>query len=402
MRAEIFPSKASGEITAPPSKSAAHRAIICACLADGESKISNIEYSQDILATVDCMRALGAEINANDDSLTVKGPVSKRKCAVLGCRESGSTLRFILPLASLICEECLFALSGRLADRPLGVYEKLFAENGISIERNADGLKIRGSLKPGIFTVDGGVSSQFISGLLFALPLLGGGSEIKIIPPIESRPYIDMTLSALKRFGVAGQFSDKNIIGVKGDSRYRPCDISIEGDWSNAAFFEALNFSGGSVKINGLDPESAQGDRICTELFRKLKGENSEIDLSDCPDLGPVMMACAYLNGAVFTGVSRLRLKESDRCGAMALELSKFGIKTQQTENTFTVYKSRLQKPAQPLDSHNDHRIVMAMSVLCAQTGGVIEGVQAVGKSFPSFFDKLKSTGIKVILNETS
>ncbi|MBR5112577.1 MAG: 3-phosphoshikimate 1-carboxyvinyltransferase [Clostridia bacterium] len=401
MKAEFIPSTLCGRVTAPPSKSEAHRAIICACLANGVSRIDNIEFSNDILATINCLRSLGAEIEAGESSLTVTKPVSERESAFLDCGESGSTLRFLIPLAVNLCERCEFTGSGRLMSRPLSVYEEIFDKNGIEYSNDGNLLKVSGKIPSGRYTLSGNISSQFISGLLFALPLAEGDSELIITPPFESKPYVDMTLGTLADFGINAEFKEENKIFIK-QGEYKSKDIKVGGDWSNAAFLDAFNLIGGSINVDGLDPESVQGDKVYKDIFEKLQNEKAKIDLSDYPDLGPVCMALAYKNGAVFTGTKRLRIKESDRAAAMAQELAKFGIKTDESEDTFTVCPSEIHAPSSPLDSHNDHRIVMALSVLCTLTGGVIDGADAVSKSFPSFFENIKSLGAQVKLYETA
>ncbi len=402
MIAEFTPSTARGTVTAPPSKSAAHREIICACLAHGKSTVSNIDYSQDILATIDCMRALGAEIIKKENSLEITGPAAFKKAALLPCRESGSTLRFLIPLSLIFCGEAEFTGSEKLMSRPLSVYEEIFETHGISIRKSETSVKISGELKSGKYTVPGNISSQFISGLLFAMPLLEGDSEIKIIPPVESRPYIDMTLDSLARHSVKAGFISDNVIEIKGGQRYTAADTVTEGDWSNAAFFSAFNLTGGDVTVTGLDSESSQADKVYTDIFKALKEENSVTDLSSCPDLGPVCMALAFKHGALFTGTKRLILKESDRCAAMASELFEFGIRTETGDDYFRIFPGEIHAPSKTLSGHNDHRIVMALSVLCSITGGKIDGAQAVSKSLPDFFERLKSLGIKVKLYETA
>ena len=401
MRAEFSPSEIRGKITAPPSKSAAHRAIICACLSKGESRIDNIEYSDDILATIRCLRSLGAEIETDKDSLTVTNPVSGREYAKLDCGESGSTLRFLIPLAVNLCGECEFTGSGRLMERPLTVYEDIFGTCGVEYSRDGGTLKIRGKIPAGCYTLAGNISSQFISGLLFALPLTEADSTLIISPPFESKPYVDMTLDTLSAFGIKAEFGEENMIFIN-KGTYKGGNIKVEGDWSNAAFLEAFNIAGGNVVVDDLDDESHQGDKIYREFFKIMQRPLARIDLTDCPDLGPVCMALAYRNGAEFSGTARLRIKESDRTAAMAQELAKFGIATQESEDTFTVFPSEIHAPVSPLNSHNDHRIVMALSVLCTVTGGVIDGAEAVSKSFPSFFDNIKSLGAEVKLYETA
>lgn len=396
MTVTICPSKPSGSVKAPPSKSMAHRLLICAGLASGKSRISGISFSEDILATLDCLKALGAKIYTEENAAEVTGTDPEGPaCAVLPCRESGSTLRFLLPVCLLSAAETRLIGSGSLMNRPLVVYEKLLAERGLPFKKSGNSLSVKGKLPPGTYTFAGNVSSQFASGLLFALPLLGEDSRIGLIPPVESRPYIDMTLAALRQFGVMADWMSDTEIAVPGGQCYMPQELTVEGDWSNAAFLLAMG-----IPVTGLDEASLQGDRICKEYFAALDKGCPILDLSDCPDLGPVLFAYAAMrNGARFTGTDRLRIKESDRCESMRAELAKFGTKVQIGDNEITV-GSGIRKPDRPLDSHNDHRIAMAMSVLCAETGGVICGAEAVNKSFPDYFEILRSVGIEVEKNE--
>ena len=397
MRVEIRPSRACGTVTAPPSKSMAHRLLICAGLAEGESVVRLIAFSQDVKATIACLRALGAEIRTDGDTVYVKG-VDVRKplgsSATLPCNECGSTLRFFTPLCMLSGEERVLTGSAYLMKRPMTVYEKLAQEQGIRFVKADESITVQGCLHSGVYEVPGNISSQFISGLLFTLPLLSGDSELRILPPIESKPYIDMTISALRDFGV--NISNKeNTYYIKGSQRYAACKTTVEGDCSNAAFFEALNFAGSDVTVEGLREDTLQGDRIYKILFKKIKNSDEVIDIADCPDLGPVLFAVAALcGGARFTGTRRLRIKESDRAEAMRRELDKLGVTVEVGENTVDVLPSVLHAPSEPLSGHNDHRIVMALSVLLTVTGGVIEGAQAVNKSFPDFFDRLKDLGV--------
>lgn len=402
MKAEIKPSRAHGVFNATPSKSAAHRALICAALTEGETEIKNVEYSQDILATLDCLESLGIAAERYDKSVVIHGGLKELEKATLNCRESGSTLRFLIPVSLLTGGKITFTGSQTLMSRPLGVYEDIFSENDIDFRREDGKITLNGSLKPTDFKIPGNISSQFITGLLFALPVLSGDSRIEIIPPYESKPYVDMTAKYLEMSGVKLNFKSESEILITGNQKYKCPDMTVEGDWSNAAFFEFLNYLGSDVTVTGLDEESLQGDKICLKYFETLKTEKPEIDITDYPDLGPVLFAAAFRNGAVFTGTRRLKIKESDRCASMAAELAKFGIKTAQKENSFTVYKSELKAPAVPLDGHNDHRIVMALSILSTLTGAVIEDAQAVEKSMPAFFGILKTLGIEVNVIETA
>ena len=399
MRVEIKPCRPYGSVIAPPSKSMAHRMLICAGLADGESVIRGLAYSEDLKATIACLRSLGAEIRLDGDTAYIKGTdVTKPTdgTAMLPCNESGSTLRFFIPICMLNGEEHLLKGSDYLMTRPMSVYEDIARAQGLRFERSDGIITVQGKLQSGVYEVPGNISSQFISGLLFALPLLGGDSKIRIMPPVESKPYIDMTVQALADFGIE-IVNDGNIYNVKGGQSYRADDVVVEGDYSNAAFFEALNYAGGDVVVEGLREDSLQGDKAYKILFEKIKSGSGSIDISDCPDLGPVLFAVAALcGGASFTGTRRLRIKESNRAEAMKQELAKFGISVDVGENDVVIHPGVLNEPTEPLCGHNDHRIVMALSVLLTKTGGVIEGAEAVKKSFPDFFDKLKQLHTEV------
>ena len=403
MRAVIKPSKAKGNITAPPSKSMAHRMLICAGLSEKESVIENIEESQDILATLDCLEVLGAEYIYENNTVTIKGLPYDRfnHYAILPCRECGSTLRFFIPICLL--KGKAFSLNGseRLLKRPLDVYEKLCDERGMIFSNNGICITVRGPLQAGEFTLDGGVSSQFISGLLFALPLLPGDSRINLTGKIESRSYINLTVSALKQFGVEVSWEDDRTLFIKGGQKYDSLNSKVEGDYSNAAFLDAFNLLDGEVKVEGLDDDSLQGDRVYKEHLEALKNSTPTISLADCPDLGPILFAlAAALNGATFTDTERLKIKESDRVAAMAEELAKFGVEVTTDENTVTIKGGELKTPKETLSGHNDHRIVMSMAVLASVTGGEITEAEAVRKSFPDFFERIKEIGIDAITTE--
>lgn len=393
-------SKASGFMTAPPSKSMAHRHLICAALSEGTSVISNIDLSEDIRATLGCLDQLGASAQTEGSRITVHGcglKVTERPLCIFNCNESGSTLRFFVPLAMLSDQAATFVGSRTLMSRPLSVYEDICREQGICLESVGGNWEVEGKLMPGTFTIPGNISSQFVTGLLFALPLLRGNSRIVITGNVESRPYIDMTLQILGKFGINVRWSDGNTLEVPGFQTYKACDSTVEGDFSNAAFFQALNVLGGDIEISGLDPRSRQGDKVCFEYLERLKGGCPELDISDCPDLGPVLMAvAAALNGAVFTGTRRLAIKESNRGVAMCEELAKFGVKTHMEENSIAVFKGNLHEPSEVLLGHNDHRIVMALVTLLTVTGGRIEGVRAVKKSLPDYFRRLSGLGIDI------
>lgn len=398
----ISPSKALGHISAPPSKSMAHRLLICAGLAAGTSLVSNVDPSEDILATMDCLRALGAELHFKDRQAAVKGINFRqiREPALLSCRESGSTLRFMIPICLLSGQLMKLTGSPALFRRPLSVYEKICADRDLLFRMHENSLLVRGVLSPGEYVVPGNISSQFVSGLLFALPLLQEDSLIRLAGPVESRPYIRMTIQALHSFGVKVLWEDDHIIAIPGNQIYSPRNLCVEGDYSNAAFFEALSLTGGNVTIEGLREDSLQGDRVYRSFLRQIDQGCPTINLSDCPDLGPVLMAAAALrHGAVFTGTKRLKIKECDRGLAMQQELARMGVRTDVTENRIRVFPGAVH-PEEILEGHNDHRIVMALAVMLTSVGGKIRGAEAVKKSFPDFFDRLVSLGIEVTCDD--
>ncbi len=403
MTVTIKPSVARGKVAAPPSKSMAHRLLIAAGLSNGKSVIKGISPSKDVTATLNCLKALGAEYEINGDTVILNGidRSAVKDGAVLDCFECGSTLRFFIPIALTLGKEITFVGSERLFSRPLAVYEDICKKEGFKFELSSSSLCLFGNLHAGKYTVAGNVSSQFISGLIFALSLLSGESVIEVLPPVESRSYIDMTISAVKEFGIKICEKEENVFYLGGNGGYSAKNATVEGDYSNAAFFEALNLAGGSVTVYGLDEESLQGDKIYKEYFECLKSGDDELDISNCPDLGPVLFAAAaLLKGGRFSGTARLKIKESDRAEAMKEELSKFGVAVSVFENSVTVSPSALKAPTALLSSHNDHRIAMALSVLLTVTGGSISGAESVEKSFPDFFDRLASLGIEVDYNE--
>ena len=398
MIVSIEKSTAFGEILAPPSKSMAHRCLICGALSD-KSEIINIDFSEDIKATLSCLEALGAKVEVEGNTVKIGGLMSSKKIKSneLFCNESGSTLRFLIPLCLLKNEEITLRGTERLFQRDLSVFETICTSQGIDFVKSKNSVTVKGLLSNGRYTVRGDISSQFISGLMFALPLLLGESIIDITGKSESSSYLNITLKTLGDFGVRISKIDENTMYVKGSQSYKNRNLTVEGDYSNAAFFDAFNLIGGNVAVKGLNEDSTQGDKVYKEFYPLLLKGKPEIDISDCPDLGPVLMAlAAALNGAVLTGTHRLKIKESDRGMAMAEELSKFGCKVDVEEDRIEIFPCKLQKPILPLSGHNDHRIVMAVSLLCTLIGGKIYGAEAVSKSLPDYFERLKKLGIKL------
>ncbi len=398
MIVKIKPSLALGRITAPPSKSMAHRLLICGALS-GKSVISGVAYSKDIEATLCCLKSLGAEISVNSDEITIGGlDISKAEINdTLFCNESGSTLRFLIPLCLLFNKEITLSGSQRLFERSLVVYEEICQNQAISFVQNENSVALKGRLKAGKYIVRGDISSQFISGLMLALPLLNDDSFIEVEGGMESGSYLNLTIKALADFGVRITRYDERNFYIKGNQSFKNRKLSVEGDYSNAAFFEAFNIIGGNVAISGLKENSAQGDRVYKDMLCEIARGTPTLDISDCPDLAPVLITAAALkNGAVFKGTRRLEIKESNRGRAMADELMKFGAKVIVRDNEIIVLKTSLHSPKMPLSSHNDHRVAMALSVICSAYGGEIYGSEAVSKSFPDYFKRLKTLGIEL------
>ncbi len=384
MKIQINPSKAEGKIKAPPSKSIAHRALILGAISE-KSVIDNVDFSKDIIATIDCLKALGVNVEVNGSTVTLGGLNIENipNNAELFCNESGSTLRFLLPLCMTCGKRITLKGEKRLFERPLTIYEDIADRQGIEFTKTENSVTVCGRLASQDYFVRGDISSQFITGLLFGL--LATKSKITVTGKLESKPYIDLTYKVMSEFGVRDNGKPVNTI------------YTVEGDCSNAAFLDAFNYLGGNVLVEGLNPNTLQGDRVYNDIFNGLKSGQKNFDLSDCPDLAPVCFSlAAVLGGAKFTGTKRLKIKESDRANAMKQELSKFGIKVVVEENSVIVEKGVLIRPCENLNGHNDHRIVMALSLLCSITGGVIDGAQAVSKSYPEFFKEISKIGIDV------
>ena len=407
----IQPSQGQGTVYAPPSKSMAHRQLVAAALGREPGRVDNLDLSEDILATVRCLRALGATLEQAGGSCILEGPDApcETDFVVLGgldpfavpegaelrCGASGSTLRFLLPLALLSGRTVTFTGSERLLERPLEPYERLCAEQGLFYDRQRERVTVRGPLRAGDFALAGDVSSQFATGLLFALPFLDAPSRVTLLPPFGSRSYVNMTLAVLRNYGIRVVSVGSDRFHIPAKQKYRPHPVTVEGDWSNAAFLEALNLLGGRVEVRGLDPLSPQGDKVFSALAAALRKKKPQLDLSDCPDLAPILMALAAAwNGAVLTGTDRLKYKESDRGVVMARELTKLGVQTVVDEHRIWVAGGSLRTPSEPLDSHGDHRIAMALTVLLTLVGGELQNAEAVNKSWPGFYDVLRSVGI--------
>ena len=384
MNVTITPGPLAGAITPPPSKSQAHRLLIAAALGTGESHIENLAHSQDIDATLRCMDAL----KAPGDGLPE-----------LDCGESGSTLRFLIPVALALRGGGKFTGRGRLMERPQEPYFAIFREKGISYEQKDGTLTVRGRLTPGDYTLPGDVSSQFVTGLLYALPLLEGDSRILLTTPLESRGYIDMTLDALEQFGVRAVCDGDRTFRVPGNQTYQPRDLTIEADWSNAAFWYAAQFVGCDLEIQGLNAFSAQGDMRIVPYFVKLQGKGPvDLDVSQCPDLVPPLAAMAALRGGENTRIvnaARLRIKESDRLAAVTQVLNALGGRVEEHEDHLVIHGRERLAGGVAVSGHNDHRIAMMAAIAAIRCNGpvTITGAECVKKSYPDFWEDYRSLG---------
>lgn len=386
----VYPGKLRGEITAIPSKSQAHRMLICAAFADKPTLLKCPETNRDIEATAGCLNGLGAKICRTNDGYSVIPVQQLPKYADLTCYDSGSTLRFMLPVAGALGIDTTFHMTGRLPQRPLSPLWEEMERMGCSLSRpTAETIRCQGKLLPGEYVVDGGISSQFITGLLLGTALIDGSSTIRITGKLESRPYVTMTLEVLKIFGIA--CDDFRICG--GQKFSSPGELAVEGDWSNGAFFLTAKALGSELEVHNLNPNSFQGDRAAADLLPALS-KNITISAADIPDLIPILAIAAAANsGAVFTDIARLRLKESDRVATVIDMIQALGGSAHADDNTLTVDGTGLSGGT--VDSHNDHRIAMAAAIAATVSSApvTILGAEAVNKSYPIFFDEFRRLG---------
>lgn len=405
----IHPKKLSGKIIIPPSKSMAHRLIICSAMAKGKSIIKNVSYSEDILATIDAMTKLGAKITKHEDFVEVDGSgfYTNKNMEIqdtINCNESGTTLRFLIPLSILKNNNIGFSGKGKLPQRPLNIFYDIFDKQKISYNtlQEENFLQINGKLEPGKFIVDGGVSSQFISGLLLALPLLDSNSVIKIKGNLESKPYIDLTIQAMEAFGVTIK-SVKNGYYIKANQKYSPSNQIVEGDYSQGAFFLVAKELGSNLEILGLKEDSNQGDKEIIDIINKMKASDKliSIDGQNIPDIIPIsaLLACGLNKNVEFYNISRLKIKESDRLAATWETLYKLGYDISISEDQTLIIKSMTKNIKTnniiELDSFNDHRIAMMIAIAStiSDTSVILKNSQSVSKSFPDFWDKFKELG---------
>lgn len=417
---KIYPSELKGEVKIPPSKSMAHRAIICAALSEGLCIIENIDYSDDIIATIDAMNSLGAKIVKHKDYIEVIGAYGNdekvKEARVIDCNESGSTLRFLVPISLLFKGSSNFIGRGNLGKRPLTTYYNIFERQGIqySYEEGNLNLVINGELKAGTFEVEGNVSSQFITGLLFTLPLLKEDSKIIITTEMESKGYIDLTLKAMSDFGVEIINNNYREFIIKGNQKYNVRNYRVEGDYSQAAFFLCADSLGNDVLCKDLDLNSLQGDKEVIDILERMNvvfntnnigvkgianGEltSTVIDGSQCPDIIPVLTAVASLtNGTTeIINAGRLRIKECDRLSAVTSELNKLGAKIIEKEDGLVITGVEKLQGGVEVWSHKDHRIAMTLAIASTRCEEpiVIKDYECVAKSYPNFFEDFKALG---------
>lgn len=403
MDIKITPATISGRIEGIASKSFAHRALICACLANGESRIKINTTSADIEATVSCLENLGAKIEKNGDIYTVSPITNAPGSAVINCNESGSTLRFLLPVVAALGIKTEINASGRLPERPLSPLKEELIRMGAEISDSFP-LAVSGRLNSGEFTMRGDVSSQFVTGLLMALSYLGGG-KINLLPPVQSRPYIDITLQVLRRFGADIKEENNAFYIEKAD--LHGCDFTVEADWSNAAFPLCMG-----AEVSGLDPDSTQGDKAIIDVLNKMGAVITEnngcfkadvsalhscrIDASDIPDAVPVIAAVAATaeGETVIYNAERLRLKESDRIQTTAHMIRALGGEIAETDDGLIIKGKKILDGGET-PSFNDHRIAMAAAVAACSCKGdvIIRQAEAVNKSYPAFFDDYNKLG---------
>ena len=433
MNVTITPAELSGTVTPPPSKSQAHRILIAAALADGESAISNVAFSQDIEATMSCLESLGAAFARDGSTVTVRGmgantmsPLRRMAYPRLDCGESGSTLRFLIPVALAVRGGGIFSGRGRLMERPQKPYFDLFDKKGVFHEQKDGALTVTGMLTPGTYQLPGDVSSQFVTGLLYALPLLERESKIVLSTPLESRGYVDMTLDTLGQFGISAIGRNRGWF-IPGGQLYQPRSLAVEGDWSQAAFWYAAQALGNPVAVEGMDPRSIQGDREFSDWVRMVKnepmaggitvpiwGNGAEaeppsspsggcavtIDVSQNPDLVPPLAAMgALMNGLLrIQNAARLRIKESDRLASVTQVLGALGADVTEGPDFLEIRGRETLSGGVTVDSFNDHRIAMMAAIAATRCEKPITvlGAECVAKSYPNFWDDYESLGGKI------
>lgn len=400
MNIKIQPKTLSGEITIPPSKSISHRALICAALSHGESEIRGLLECEDIDATREALETLGANFRDENGVTYVQGIENPPKKAEINCRESGSTLRFLIPVAAALGVETTFIGSGKLPTRPITPYLEEFPKHGVEFVSDTMPYHIKGKLTAGQYPVTGDISSQFITGLLFALPLLEGNSTIVLTTPLQSKPYADITVKCMKDFGVETLEFNGNF-SVKGVQQYNPAKYTVEGDCSQAAFFAVSNCLGSDIKLNGLNLSSVQGDRAVFDIIDSMIkiGQNYsgfDVDASDIPDLVPILTVLAAFadSPSHIRGCKRLRIKESDRLESISTVLNSLGADIKIVDDELEINGVK-ELHGGICSSFNDHRIAMSLAIASQRCTEelIITDAECVAKSYPTFFEDFRSLG---------
>jgi len=407
---QISPSHLNGTVSIPPSKSISHRAVICAALAKGTSKVENLILSEDIKASIEAMKQFGAQIRLDFNALNnryvanilgIKEPVVGP--LTIDCNESGSTARFLIPFFQMTQNKVTFKGAEGLMKRPFGPYLALFEDQKIQFESNLGALPITvsGRWQPGEYELVGNVSSQFITGLLFMLPLLEGDSQIKIKPPFESIDYVKLTISCLKKFGIEIVWKDDLTLWINGNQSYRATEYWVEGDYSQASFWLVANALGSHIEVEGLNTASEQGDKRIIEIIGNVTQQKEvdgyiDINVSQCPDLVPIIAVLCTVKAGLFriTGAERVRIKESNRLLAIATELNKLGALITETEDGLEIVGNR-QLTGGTVQAWQDHRIAMALAIAatCANDVVTILGKDSVNKSYPEFWKDYRALG---------
>lgn len=412
MKIRIEPCVPRGAVRIPASKSIAHRALIAAALTPGRTVIHDLPDNRDVSATLDCLRHLGAEIEVSGCTARISGgtidagaelcdsTVGGTDPLTLDCGESGTTLRLLIPVALIGTRPVRFVGAGRLFARPLSVYEDICRRQGLMWERTEDSVTVCGPLCAGDFSFPGNISSQFVSGLLLALPHVCGDSRIRLTTETESASYIGLTLQTLRDFGYDVRVSDGgyDIVGARIGTT--PGTLRVPTDQSAAAFFGALETLGGDIDMTGFIDDGAQGDRVWRQYIGRICAGDCTLSVADCPDLAPVLIAVAALHeGVTLRDTARLRFKESDRGAAMAQEMAKFGVTVDVGQNELRVVGCA-RSPREALCAHNDHRVAMSLAVVACVVGGEIEGAESVAKSLPEFWDMLTALGVPIHMED--
>lgn len=412
-------SKCNGEVKIPASKSDLHRAIFAASLAKGTSVIRNVTLSNDVNATMNAFRTLGAKITHKDDTLIIEGlqDFESRVSNRINCMECGSTLRFIIPILSMFKKEFIIEGSPTLLSRPLDIYEDIYKKQQLKFKKERDRILVQGQISSGDYVFKGDISSQFVSGLLFYLPLLDKDSSIEIIPPFESESYVNMTLKTLKEFGIEIIRESQYKFIIKGNQEYKPKEYIAEGDYSQFAFFAVLGAINGDITCRGLNQDSIQGDKVILDIlksfnidykfignkvtiFKSNEIKGSDIDLSDCPDLGPICMILSLfsIKPVKIINIKRLRLKESNRVESMVENLKKLNALIEVHDDYMIVYPSLLKPSKTILNSYNDHRIMMSLVVVASMINGTtkISNAECIKKSYVNFYKDAQEVGVNL------